>query len=44
MRSISGAEIEKGFEMITEHLFPYSVEEMEQIMTLVEAHEESEPG
>jgi hypothetical protein len=42
--SFSDAEIEGAFEMITEHLFPYSADEMEQIMALVEAREESKAG
>ena len=42
--SISDAEIEGAFEMVTEHLFPYSADEMEQIMALVEAREESQAG
>ena len=42
--SISDAEIEGAFEMVTEHLFPYSADEMEQIMALLEAREESEAG
>jgi len=42
--SISDAEIEGAFEMVTEHLFPYSADEMEQIMALIEAREEPEAG
>ena len=42
--SISDAEIEGAFEMVTEHLFPYSADEMKQIMALIEAREESEAG
>ena len=30
--------------MVTEHLFPYSEDEMEQIMAVIEAREESEAG
>ena len=40
--SISDAEIEGAFEMVTEHLFPYSADEMEQIMALTKAREEPE--
>jgi hypothetical protein len=42
--TISDAEIEGAFEMVTEHLFPYSADEMKQIMALIEAREESEAG
>ena len=42
--SISDAEIEGAFEMVTQHLFPYSADEMEQIMALIEAREQSETG
>ena len=42
--SISAAEIEGAFEMVTQHLFPYSADEMEQIMALIEAREQSETG
>ena len=42
--SISDAEIEGAFEMVTEHLFPYSADEMDQIMALIEAREESDAG
>ena len=42
--SISDAEIEGAFEMVTEHLFPYSADEMEKIMALLEAREEPEAG
>ena len=42
--SISDAEIEGAFEMVTQHLFPYSADEMEQIMALAEAREQSEAG
>ena len=42
--SISDAEIEGAFEMVTEHLFPYSADEMGKIMTLLEAREEPEVG
>ena len=40
----SDAEIEGAFEMVTEHLFPYSADEMEKIMALLEAREEPEAG
>ena len=42
--SISDTEIEGAFEMVTQHLFPYSADEMEQIMALIEAREQSEAG
>ena len=42
--SISAAEIEGAFEMVTQHLFPYSADEMERIMALTEAREQSEVG
>ena len=42
--SISNAEIEGAFEMVTEHLFPYSADEMEQIMALVEARKDPKAG
>ncbi len=42
--SISDAEIEGAFEMVTQHLFPHSADEMEQIMALIEAREQSEAG
>ena len=41
---ISDAEIEGAYEMVTEHLFPYSAAEMEQIMSLIEAWKNSEEG
>ena len=41
---ISDAEIEGGYKMVTEHLFPYSAAEMEQIMSLIEAWKNSEEG
>ena len=40
--SISDAEIEVAFEIVTQHLFPYSANEMKQIMALIEAREQSE--
>ena len=42
--SISDAEIEGAVEMVTQHLCPYSADEMEQIMALIEAREQSETG
>ena len=42
--SVSDAEIEGAFEMVTQHLFPHSADEMEQIMALIEAREQSEAG
>ena len=42
--SISDAEIEGAYEMVTEHLFPYSAAEMEQIMSLIEARKNLEEG
>ena len=42
--SISAAEIEGAFEMVAEHLFPYSADEMEQIIALVEARKDPKAG
>ena len=42
--TISDAEIEGAYEMVTEHLFPYSTAEMEQIVSLIEARKNSEEG
>ena len=42
--SISDAEIEGAFETVTEHLFPYSAAEMEQIIALIETREVPEAG
>ena len=42
--TISDAEVEGAYEMVTEHLFPYSAAEMEQIMSLIEARKNSEEG
>ena len=42
--TISDAEIEGAYEMVTEHLFPHSAAEMEQIMSLIEAQKNSEEG
>jgi hypothetical protein len=42
--TISDAEIEGAYEMVTEHLFPYSATEMEQIISLIEARKNSEEG
>ena len=42
--TISDAEIEGAYEMVTEHLFPYSAAEMEQIMSLIEARKNLEEG
>ena len=42
--TISDAEIEGAYEMVTEHLFPYSTAEMEQIMSLIEARKNLEEG
>ena len=42
--TISDAEIEGAYEMVTEHLFPYSAAEMEQIVSLIEARKNSEEG
>ena len=42
--SISDAEIEGAFEMVTQHLFPYSADEIDQLLTLIEAREQSEAG
>lgn len=42
--TISDAEIEGAYEMVTEHLFPYSATEMEQIMSLIEAQKNLEEG
>ncbi len=42
--TISDAEIEGAYEMVTEHLIPYSAAEMEQIMSLIEAWKNSEEG
>ena len=42
--TISDAEIEGAYEMVTEHLFPYSEADMAQIMSLIEARKNSEEG
>ena len=42
--TISDAEIEGAYEMVTEHLFPYSAAEMEQIVSLIEARKNLEEG
>ena len=42
--TISDAEIEGAYEMVTEHMFPYSASEMEQIMSLIEARKNLEEG
>jgi hypothetical protein len=42
--TINDSEIEGAYEMVTEHLFPYSAAEMEQIMSLIEAQKNSEEG
>ena len=42
--TISDAEVEGAYEMVTEHLFPYSAAEMEQIMSLIEGRKNSEEG
>ena len=42
--SITAAEIEGAFEMVAEHLFPYSADEMEQIIALVEARKDPKAG
>ena len=42
--TISDAEIEGAYEMVTDHLFPYSAAEMEKIMSLIEARKNLEEG
>ena len=42
--TISDAEIEGAYEMVTEHLFPYSAAEMEKIMSFIEARKNSDEG
>jgi hypothetical protein len=42
--SISDAEIEGAFVMVTQHLFPYSADEIAQLLTLIEARKQSEAG
>ena len=41
---ITDAEIEGAYEMVTEHLFPYSAEEMDKILRVIEVKVSNEWG
>ena len=41
---ITDAEIEGAYEMVTEHLFPYSAEEMDKILRVIEVKLSTERG
>ena len=41
---ITDAEIEGAYEMVTEHLFPYTAEEMDKILRVIDAKVSTERG